>query len=220
MSCYTTLTILTAFYLLYAWNNDFKNEIWITTYLKDNSWAAIVFSSIIAMIMAIRTVSEHRQIAREKNSLEFEQKYQESDRVHQHKDILRRNFEKLSSLKIKEITNKNREDLNEQEIEFLDAAGYILNEWERAANAINHNIFDEHLLYKAHASTVLTLYKNLSDYIHIRQQENSRFYINYVMLVTKWQIRRGKEEKKEGINYNEIKVNQKRLKSSLDKILN
>jgi len=175
---------------------------------------------MVAITAAYVTIRTNRQLAREKNALDFEQKYKENPKITEHMRLLGSTFKIKNSLEIKEMSSKKYEECSEEEKKFWEASAYVLNEWERAANAVNHDIYDEHLLYKAYGTSVLKLYMNLSEYIAARQKDSVRYYINFLMLVAKWQIRRGRENRCNEAIIRKITIEKNKLKLALDEMSN
>ena len=87
------------------------------------------------------------------------------------------------------------------------AVNTILNEWERAANAVFSNIYDEGYLYRAHGTSIIKLYTYLRNYTESRQKVVPRYYINFSRLAFRWSIRRCIEDEKDSLS--------KRLNSAL-----
>ncbi|WP_165385554.1 DUF4760 domain-containing protein [Pseudoalteromonas phenolica] len=150
------------------------------------STGAILLSATLALSAALVGMYYQRQTAKEKNTLEFQQKLKEDDTYMEH-------LKALSSV----IHSSDRE---EKLIELAQsskmnnshsiAIRYVLNTWEQAANAISHRLFDNHYLYSSHKSLVVTFNLLLSEYISERQRTNISLYSDFCWLSDKWAEKR------------------------------
>ncbi len=154
---------------------------------------AIITSAILALTAAFVGVFYQRQTAKEKNTLDFQSGIQ-SDK--QYVDSMRklatifRDYD--SSITIGDLAN----DLHVNKPE-SQAIRYVLNSWEKAANAIRHGIFDDNYLYSSHKSTVLLIGVKCRPFIRARQATNTSLYTNLNWLIMKWTIRRDSFEEQE-----------------------
>lgn len=147
-------------------------------------------TAMVAGVIALMTIKKQRQTARENNSLSFEKDYQRCEYV------------RKAWVVIREKVIKNKPYFP---IERYAEAGYasteeatairdILNEWERAANAINHNLYDDGLLYNAFGSSVLFLRTEFQPYIEKRQNDTPSYYQNFMSMSLRWRIRKDNEK--------------------------
>lgn len=146
----------------------------------------------IGALIAIFGIAKQRQSSREKNSIDFESSYKQSKDIEEAWMVLK-------------IVVQNRLDTpidhwaggkaygSEEAI----AIRRIINEWERAANGINHKIYDDDFLYKTYGTTVIELYTFLRPYITATQNYNPRVFAQFTRLAIRWIIRRTKEDRKE-----------------------
>lgn len=173
----------------------------IQTYLKESPQ---VIAALIASVVAIWGIVSQRQLSRQKNSLDFESSYKRN------KEIAEANakvIEIIQSLRqIKKATNdaafvaevkKILLDDIDSDADGVDAikekraaVTTVLNEWERAANAVFSNLYDENYLYRAHATSIIQIYTYLRSYIEARQLIVPRYYINFTRLALRWSARR------------------------------
>lgn len=61
----------------------------------------------------------------------------------------------------------------------------ILNIWERAAIAVRHDVYDEHVLFEAYASTFLWFWVRSRPYILEVQKRNEKAYVKIDWLATR-----------------------------------
>jgi hypothetical protein len=153
---------------------------------------AITTSAIIALSAAFMGIFFQRKTARENNSLSFQTSLADNEK-----------YEKSIHVVIKAIRNNTEfpvENFSLKEHHTSDQAvafRYVLNTWERAANAMLHGLYDEKYLYHAHKSMVLLVGIHLRLYISKLQQDNASYFCNLNWLVLKWTIRRDSFEEKE-----------------------
>ncbi|EKG1878681.1 MULTISPECIES: DUF4760 domain-containing protein [Klebsiella/Raoultella group] len=173
----------------------------------------------LAALVAIITISKTRKTAREKNALEFELFCQTNpsfianwDKVKKiimpminddlvidedvrttilapYLDVYFRNSRKgykkevqSSSTELSLIPDKEIKDK-------YDSILYILNSWERCANAIRHKVYDEEFIYSAQGTTLVMTYKALLPLIECRKDKNKRAFLNVEWLATKWDLK-------------------------------
>ncbi|MFJ5448977.1 DUF4760 domain-containing protein [Pectobacterium carotovorum] len=70
-----------------------------------------------------------------------------------------------------------------------DSITFILNTWERCANAIRHSVYDEEFIYSAQGTTLITTYNSLRPMIECRKDKNPRAYLNIEWLAVKWELK-------------------------------
>jgi len=152
------------------------------------SSASIVFSAVLAVSAAAVTVFYTRKIAREKNTLDFQQSFQNDRAYARNMKIVHELSSKYSykaSAYLKRLAQEKHASTREAE-----SIRYVLNTWEKVANAIRHGLFDEDYLYLSHKSTVLRLGVELRSFVRERQLQNISLYTNFNWLVLRWAIRR------------------------------
>ncbi|POD97976.1 hypothetical protein BVY05_20750 [Pectobacterium odoriferum] len=66
---------------------------------------------------------------------------------------------------------------------------YVLNTWERCANAIRHGVYDEKYIYTAQGTMVILIYDALKPYIDSRKKASPRVFLNIEWLATKWSLK-------------------------------
>ncbi|WP_350603146.1 DUF4760 domain-containing protein [Pseudoalteromonas sp. SMN1298-MNA-CIBAN-0114] len=145
----------------------------------------VLVSGFLASCVAVWGISTQRSISREKNSIDFESKLNSN----------RKYIDDLS--KIAEIMNKGPAELERiasDKSEGFNEIINILNEWERCANALRRNVYDDEYVYKVFGSGVMTLYTRLQPFIIIRQEVNPRFFIQFTIMASSWMIRRHDED--------------------------
>lgn len=142
-----------------------------------------------AIVVAVLGIFSQRKTSKEKNSLEFQADYLEN------KDI-QEAWLKLREVKENKDPDKFEKLAKQKGTEERKAVLLVLNEWERAANAIHHGLYDANFLYQAHGTTVITLYKDLLPFIKVFQKNNARYFIGFTKLAVRWQHKRALEKKK------------------------
>lgn len=155
-------------------------------YDKSPAFYPAAFGAVIAYV----SLKNQRKTSREKNSLDFEAAY-------------KRNAEVVEAWSVLLKVHKNRlnfpiENYGKQENSQSDEAKalkMIFNEWERCANAVRHNLYDERYLYNVYGSTLIFLDVHFEPYMAECRKTNSRFYKNMKNLSLKWRVRRSYEDK-------------------------
>lgn len=170
------------------------------TLMKNNAWASPIISgfttALVASAAAMYTVKKQRQTARENNSLLFERDYKHNNEVTSSWSTL---YYKAHKNKLTFPIVRYAEEEHSTTSEAI-AIRYILNEWERAANAINQRLYDEMLLYRAFGSTVIFLRTEFSPYIYARQADNPSFYKQFMAMSLRWMALRSNEPDHKSIN--------------------
>lgn len=144
---------------------------------------------LFALLIAALGIIAQRRTSKEKNSLEFQAAYLENQKI-------QKAWIELRKFKKKKNTDKFTELAEKKGTKERKAAILLLNEWERAANAIHHGLFDSNFLYQAHSSTVISLYKDLLPFIEIIQESNPRYFVGFTKLAVRWQHKRALEMRK------------------------
>ncbi|GEA06420.1 hypothetical protein KUL42_11810 [Alteromonas sp. KUL42] len=147
------------------------------------SAGAILLSASLALIAALMNITFTRKTARESNSLDF-QKSLQSD-VHYNEHVRKSAAAAKSRKDMRELAKvENRFD------EDAISIRYVLNTWERAANAMRHNLYDELYLFEAHKSMVIAFGIDFREFIDECQKRQPSFYENFSWLALNWTIRR------------------------------
>ncbi|EOB2571020.1 DUF4760 domain-containing protein [Vibrio fluvialis] len=140
----------------------------------------------LGLVVAVVGILAQRRTAREVNALKFQ-----SDR-NQNKEYDRHNTVAIAF--VKEATPEQIADLAGKENESSEATAlmYVLNEWERCANAIHYKVYDEKFLYSSSASGFLAIVHRLRPYIEkVRTLEGkSTIYDGLLKLEKKWRVRK------------------------------
>lgn len=155
------------------------------------SAGAILLSAILALSAAFFNVYFQRRTAKDSNSLHFQQALSSDTTYLSQTKLI------IAAIKNKQniaIADYAKSPYNEDAK--AEAIRFTLNVWERAANAMQHGIYDEEYLYHAHKSMVLYLGVHLREYIQARQVENISYYSNLNWLILKWAIRRDSFEER------------------------
>lgn len=149
-----------------------------------------LIAAFLAAIFAWLALRHNIRASRTKNSLDFESTYKHNAKIVESSLEIKRIVNSYNSKKIADLALE-RNFLAEDTLHITR----VLNEWERCANGVFHNIYDNNFLYGTYASTVLYLYKNLHPFIEQRRQHNPRVYTKFCWMAIQWQIRRQNDEK-------------------------
>ncbi|OLO05123.1 DUF4760 domain-containing protein [Salinicola socius] len=180
--------------------------------IEHPTFYSTILTGLLAAIFTTRTIAKQRELSREKNSLDFQATYKHnqevSDSWHKIREV-RGNLEELKRLGKDECSGE----------ETAKALNVICNEWERCANAIKKNVYDEDFLYNCHGSTVYFIYRDFHPYINERRKKNPKFFNNFVWLAERWCKKRANELKKtDHEEFEQIEKEHLSIKLHLDKI--
>ena len=139
----------------------------------------------VALIVASIGILKQRQTSKEKNSLDFEASYKNNADIREAWYTLRIALEQPDGYLLKVAKDKNNK--------YRKPIILILNEWERAANAIYHELYDEEFLYRAYGSIVIKLFIDTLPFIAHFQLNNPRVFISFTKLAVRWQLKRSDE---------------------------
>lgn len=129
------------------------------------SAGAILLSAILALSGASMNVFYQRRTARESNSLSFQQSLSDNENYIKNIAVIVEAIRNRSETPLQEYAKSIKTDSKEAK-----AIRYVLNTWERAANAMRHRIYDEQYLYEAHKSMVLYFGVYLRAFIKEKQK--------------------------------------------------
>lgn len=190
----------------------------LTTILSDlaishPTFYSTILTGLVAALFTTRTIAKQRELSREKNSLDFQTTYKHNNEVAQSWNLIRDVAGNATELHRLGSDEGSSEDA-------AKALSTICNEWERCANAIRNNVYDENFLYNCHGSTVYFIYRDFHPYITERRKKNPKFFNNFVWLAEKWCKRRAQELKdgSSDIEYEDVERKHLDIKLSLDKI--
>jgi hypothetical protein len=170
--------------------------------------AAIMLSSLLAIVGASFNIYFQRKSNKESNALSFQLNLSTDTSYKNSFSTVIAAIENRADISILSYVNP------ESDIEKANAAAIseVLNTWERAANAMRHGVYDESYLYNSHKSTVLHLGVYLREYIRARQLHNISYFSNLNWLIIKWSVKRDSFESKN------TKMELKRIFNDLDRI--
>lgn len=174
--------------------SDYLNSIvnFLTTHPALSPVCSATITAIVAGVIALFTIKKQRQTARENNSLSFEKDYKRCEYVRKAWDIvIDRVIKNRLSIPVERYTEPELSRSDEGR-----AIKDILNEWERAANAVNSKLYDDEFLFKAFGSTVIFLRTAFGPYIEARQKEGPSYYEHFMKMSLRWVIRRDAEPNK------------------------
>lgn len=171
-----------------------------------------VFISICATLF---TIKKNRRTSREKNTLDFEVYCQNDEEYIKHTKVL---FLSVFPKMVGENGNINKEKCEATVREYIKyskarredklkenypnksirkkmkaeftAIIFIMNVWERTANAVRHKIYDEKYIYSSQCSTLMQYYSYLEEFIKQRrvQDNHIRLCVNMEWLAVKWKV--------------------------------
>lgn len=167
------------------------------------------YPGIAGAVIAIKSIGNQRRTSREKNSLDFEAAYKRNKEVVEAWSEVLRIYKDRANFP---IASWGKAEFSQTE--GAKALKLIFNEWERCANAVNNNLYDEQFLYKVYGSTLIFLDVHFEPYMAECRKTNPRFYRNMKCLALKWRVRRAYEDVE-----NETKE-YKRLLKSAQKLVN
>ncbi|WP_238084500.1 DUF4760 domain-containing protein [Pseudescherichia vulneris] len=162
------------------------------------------YPGLAGAIIAVTSIRNQRRTSREKNSLDFEAAYKRN------KEVVDAWIEVLRIYKDRAnfpIANWGKDEFSQTE--GGKALKIIFNEWERCANAVSNDLYDEQYLYKVYGSTLIFLDVHFEPYMEECRKRNARFYRNMKSLALKWRVRRAYEDAE-----NETKEYKKLLKDA------
>lgn len=162
----------------------------IWTFLAD-IWTAspTFYPGLAGALIAVRSISNQRRTSREKNSLDFEAAYKRNKEVVEAWAEVLRIYKDRTNFP---IANWGKDEYSQTE--GGKALKIIFNEWERCANAVNNDLYDEKYLYKVYGSTLIFLDVHFEPYMEECRKRNPRFYRNMKCLALKWRVRRAYED--------------------------
>lgn len=162
------------------------------------------YPGLAGALIAVISIRNQRRTSREKNSLDFEAAYKRNKEVVEAWTEVLRIYKDRANFP---IADWGREE--NAQIEGAKALKIIFNEWERCANAVNNDLYDEQYLYKVYGSTLIFLDVHFEPYMEECRKRNPRFYRNMKCLALKWRVRRAYEDSE-----NETKEYKKLLKEA------
>ncbi|OSN04210.1 hypothetical protein AU510_12365 [Lonsdalea britannica] len=158
-------------------------------FLKDTlSQNPTFYPGVAGALIAFFGIRNQRKTSREKNSLDFEAAYKRSADVRNAWKILLRIEKNRLTVPLSHWGKKESAQSDES-----IALKIIFNEWERCANAVNNNLYDDNYLYKVYGSTLIFLDIHFEPYMQECRKRNPRFYRNLKCLALKWRVRRSME---------------------------
>ncbi len=169
---------------------------------------AVLLSAVLGVSAALAGMFYQRQTAKEKNTLDFQQKLKDDKDYLKHTVVLSQIIHSLERNKILLELSKPENSNDPRGV----SVRYVLNTWEQAANAIKHKLYDEAFLYSSHKSSVIDLSLYLRTFIRERQKKNVSLYSDFSLLALKWTIKRDSFESQQ------TKRELKRIFKQLDKV--
>lgn len=147
------------------------------------------YPGLAGAVIAVTSIRNQRRTSREKNSLDFEAAYKRNKEVvDAWKEVLRIYKDRANF----PIADWGKDEYSQTEGGL--ALKIIFNEWERCANAVNNDLYDDRYLYKVYGSTLIFLDVHFEPYMEECRKRNPRFYRNMKCLALKWRVRRAYED--------------------------
>lgn len=147
------------------------------------------YPGLAGALIAVFSIRNQRRTSREKNSLDFEAAYKRNNEVVEAWAEVLRIYKDRDNFP---IADWGREE--HAQTDGGKALKIIFNEWERCANAVNNELYDEQYLYKVYGSTLIFLDVHFEPYMMECRKRNPRFYRNMKCLALKWRVRRAYED--------------------------
>ena len=138
----------------------------------------------LAALVALYGIKVQKKEKRLEKSLSFSQGLSENKLFH---DSLKTLTVLVSNRLDKPVSEYAIQDMSTDE---ANAIRSVLNELERMAAGIRHNIYDEEFLYSSLSSMVLNIHDALRSYIVEVKQRNQSAYINLEYLCLQWKIKK------------------------------
>jgi len=147
----------------------------------------VAIVAALGLIIASLGILVQRKSWKQKNSLEFEANYSKNKKIIESYTVL----DGITKSQMRDAV-KAKNILDDKSA----AMTTILNVWERAANAIYKDIFDEEYLYQMYCNTVIGIYNKFYPFIQGRRdyRDNPRLFILFERLALKWSYRRQEED--------------------------
>ena len=138
----------------------------------------------LAALVALYGIKVQKQEKRLEKSLSFSQGLSENKLFH---DSLKTLTVLLDNRLDKPLSEYAIKDMSTDE---ANAIITVLNELERMAAGVRHNIYDEKFLYSSLSSMVLNIHDYLRSYIVEVKKRNQSAYINLEYLCLQWKIKK------------------------------
>jgi hypothetical protein len=148
-------------------------------------------TALIAISIALYNSRQNKKQDRIKAAIEFEKNYQHGEKTLEWKSAAGKKIHELfyeedHCIRCKKMKPETRDEM----IEFQPVS-MLMNEWERCANGILSDVYDENLLYGTYATTLIDLFDSNVYFLLYRQEKASpRAYIKVTKLALKWKKRR------------------------------
>jgi len=138
----------------------------------------------LAALVALYGIKVQKKEKRLEKSLSFSQGLSENK---QFQDSLKTLAILLDNRLHKPLSEYAIKDMSTKE---ANAIRSVLNELERMAAGVRHNIYDEEFLYNTLSSMVLNIHDYLRSYVVEVKKRNQSAYINLEYLCLQWKIKK------------------------------
>jgi hypothetical protein len=146
-------------------------------------------SLVIALSTAIawKSLKQSRKLSIQKNTLDFDDSHSANSELLKAYVTLRHistsGLSKEVDSKLRDLASK-KQDSSEAE-----AIRLILNTWERVARGVEHEVYDEEMLYRAFKSLVVQIHRKTKAYRLEAQVRTPTFYECFETMAYRWEIR-------------------------------
>ncbi|WP_185922453.1 DUF4760 domain-containing protein [Hafnia paralvei] len=147
------------------------------------------YAGILGALIAWSSIRNQKRTSKEKNSLDFEAAYKRNEKVVEAWSEVLRIYKDRAAVPLADWGKPEN-----AQTEGAKALKLIFNEWERCANAVHNNLYDNDYLYKVYGSTLIFLDVHFEPYMAECRKKNPRFYRNMKILALQWRVKRSYED--------------------------
>lgn len=157
----------------------------VLDYLYRNPTLPMVAGSLGVAYQAFKT---QRHLVRSKHAIDFEAAYHSSE-MQEAVDAVRTLLNDKTSDELAELAS-----LAHRGDPAIAHLRNVLNSWERVAIAIQAQVYDEAILYRAYATLLIGIWIKARPFIRAEQKRNQRIFCNLDWLATRWWIQRAEAD--------------------------
>lgn len=141
---------------------------------------------LVSAVLAILSLRIQRRLARSKNSIDLQNNYLASERMHELMVQVAKVAREKDAKWLAELAAiKKQEGEDKEKIDAINNIRIVLNSFERMAIGVGSKVYDEKLLFRSYRGFVTETYEKLYPYIK-EKQEGGRYYNNFCDLAIKW----------------------------------
>lgn len=140
-----------------------------------------------ALIVGVLTLSANRKLARAKNSIDLQNNFLASERIHKRMVYVATIHKSKDAAWIGSLGELKRAgDVTIDQSEAIESLRVVLNAFERVAIGVANDIYDECLLYESYATFVIQTFDVYGDYLSTKSDEGRRYYENFSIMAKRW----------------------------------